>query len=125
MNTYPLTQENRNQELATINQILKNNGYQQLPTNFQHKSKAPRKPAQTAQNTQLQQKDKLTTFTYFGPETRIITNLFRNTNLKMAYRTANTLKHHFKSKGTPRDIARTAYTSCSAGADRTPFPSTI
>jgi hypothetical protein len=44
MNTYPLTQENRDQELMTINETMKNNGYQQIPTNFQHKSKAPKKP---------------------------------------------------------------------------------
>jgi hypothetical protein len=32
------------------------------------------------------------------------TNTFQNTNLKIAYKTANRLHHHLKSKGTPRDI---------------------
>jgi hypothetical protein len=64
MNTYPLTQENRDQEL----------------------------------------KYKWTTFTYFGPVTGTITNLFQSTNLRISYKTANTLKHHLKSKETPRDI---------------------
>jgi hypothetical protein len=85
MNMYPLTQENRDQELTTINEILKNNEYQQLPTNFQQKSKDPKNPTQTAPNTQ-QQKDKWTTFMYSGPETRTITNLFQNTNLKLHIR---------------------------------------
>jgi hypothetical protein len=39
-------------------------------------------------------KEKWATFTYVGPETRSITNLFRHTNLKIAYRTTNTIKHH-------------------------------
>jgi hypothetical protein len=80
VNTYPLTQENKDQELTIINEILKNNGYQQLPTNLQHKNKAPQNPTQTVSNTQ-KDKTKWATFTYFGPETRTITNLFRNTNL--------------------------------------------
>jgi hypothetical protein len=33
------------------------------------------------------QKQKLATFTYIGTETRIITNLFKNTNIHIAYRT--------------------------------------
>jgi DNA mismatch repair ATPase MutL len=41
MNTYPLTQENKDRELTIINEILKNNGYQKQPTNFQTKIKPP------------------------------------------------------------------------------------
>jgi hypothetical protein len=43
MNTYPLTQENKDQELTIIKEILKNNGYQQLSRNLQHKNIAPQK----------------------------------------------------------------------------------
>jgi hypothetical protein len=103
MNTYPLTQENKDQELRIINEILKNNAYQQLPTNLQHKNKAPKNPTQTAPNTQ-KDKTKWAMLTYFDLETRIITNLFWNTNLKVAYKMANTLKHHLKPKEIPADI---------------------
>jgi hypothetical protein len=40
MNTYPLTQRNRDQELVIINEILKNNGYQPLSTKFRHQEKS-------------------------------------------------------------------------------------
>jgi hypothetical protein len=36
---------------------------------------------------------KLATFTYVGKETRCITRLFNNTNVKISSRTTNTLKH--------------------------------
>jgi hypothetical protein len=39
MNTYPLTQTNKNQEYAIIKEILKNNGYQQLNTLYKSQSK--------------------------------------------------------------------------------------
>jgi radical SAM protein with 4Fe4S-binding SPASM domain len=44
------------------------------------------------------QKTKWATFPYYGPDMRIITKLFRNTNIKIAYKTTNTTKRHFKSK---------------------------
>jgi hypothetical protein len=44
MNTYPLTHTNRDHELTLINEILKNNGYQQQPT-----TKSPKKHPQTTQ----------------------------------------------------------------------------
>jgi hypothetical protein len=36
---------------------------------------------------------KYSTFTYVGKETRYITRLFNNTNLKISFMTTNTLKH--------------------------------
>jgi hypothetical protein len=52
MNTDPLTQENRDKELTSINETMKNNEYQQLPTNIQHKSKTktPHKQHKTHNN---------------------------------------------------------------------------
>jgi hypothetical protein len=37
-------------------------------------------------------------FTYIGKETRIITQIFRNTNLKISYKTNNTIQSHLKEK---------------------------
>jgi hypothetical protein len=41
--------------------------------------------------------------TYVCPETRTITNLFRNTDLKIPYKMTNTIKHRLKPKGTSKD----------------------
>jgi uncharacterized protein involved in tolerance to divalent cations len=40
---------------------------------------------------------KYVTFTYHDPVVRMITKLFRNTELKIAYKTTNTLKTHLKT----------------------------
>jgi hypothetical protein len=103
MNTYPLTQGNKDRELTIINEILKDNGYQQQPINLQYKNKALINPTQTVPNTR-KEKTKWTTFTYFGPETRTITNLFRNTSLKITYKTTDKIKYHLKPKGIPEDV---------------------
>jgi hypothetical protein len=88
MNTYQLTPENKAQEKAIINQILTNNGYQQQTMHRKHKHNP----------TDITQKTKWAIFTYHGPDTRTITKLFRNTNLKIAYKTTNSIKHHLKLK---------------------------
>jgi hypothetical protein len=72
MNTYQLTPKNKVQENAIINQILTSNGYQQQTTHQKHEHN-PTEPTL---------KTKLAICTYYGPDTRTITKLFRNTNLK-------------------------------------------
>ena len=47
---------------------------------------------------------KWVTFTYTGKETNFITNLFRETNLKIAFRTSNTTQSLLKHKQQPPDI---------------------
>jgi hypothetical protein len=39
----------------------------------------------------------------FGPETGAITKLFRNTNIGIAYRTRNNIKHHLRVKQNTTD----------------------
>jgi hypothetical protein len=41
------------------------------------------------------QKTKWATFTYYGPDT-IITKLFKNNNIKTAFKTTNTIRNHAK-----------------------------
>jgi hypothetical protein len=43
-------------------------------------------------------------FTYIGKETKHITKLFKNTSVKPAFRTANTLKKHLLSKQSTKEI---------------------
>jgi hypothetical protein len=90
MNTYTLTHTNREHKLTLVNEMLKNNGYQQEPT--------------TKPTNNTKREKKWATFTYFGPETRIITNLFRNTNIKIAYKTTDRIGHLLKPKNPPADI---------------------
>jgi hypothetical protein len=47
---------------------------------------------------------KWATFTYYSSSVRTITKLFRNTNVKVAYRTTNTIKNLLKPKITIKDI---------------------
>jgi hypothetical protein len=46
----------------------------------------------------VEQKRKWTTFTYFGPETRMITKLFKSTDVGISFRTKNNIKHHLRIK---------------------------
>jgi hypothetical protein len=76
---------------------------QQSITNHKHTSKSPTNLSQATQRTQ-KEREKWAIFTYFGPETGTITNLFWNTNLKIDYKTTKTVKHHLKPRGERRDI---------------------
>jgi hypothetical protein len=76
MNTYPISQENKDHEQTIINEMLKNNGYQQQLTDFKYINKVPINLTQTARNTQ-KDKIKWATFTYVGPETRTVTSKVR------------------------------------------------
>jgi hypothetical protein len=88
MNQYPLTHTNINREEAIIKEILSNKNCSKR--NIHWKQKPPRP--------NVKQKRKWTTLTYFGSETGKITKLFRNTNIGIACRTRNTIKHHLRMK---------------------------
>jgi hypothetical protein len=47
---------------------------------------------------QQQQKQKWATFTYIGSQTRVITKLFKNSNIRIAYRTNNTIRNYLQNK---------------------------
>jgi hypothetical protein len=55
-------------------------------------------------NMQETQKLMWATFTYYGDDTSTITKLFKNTNIKIAYKTINTIKNHLKPKKLVIDI---------------------
>jgi hypothetical protein len=69
MNTYQITPDNKEQEKTIINQIVINNGYRPQNTYCKHKNNHINTTQQT----------KWATFTYQGPDTRIITKLFCKT----------------------------------------------
>jgi hypothetical protein len=74
--------------------LSKNSGYQCIQN-------TNNRPQPTPPPTQ--QKTKGATFTYFGPDTRIIT-LFRNTSIKIASKRNNTIQHHLRPSEKIEDI---------------------
>jgi len=85
--TYQLQQDNYDQEENTIHNILHNNSFPIKP----HSHPKKRALTQTQDNT-TPQKQKWATFTYIGKKTTRITNLFKHTNIKIAFHTNNTVQ---------------------------------
>jgi len=83
LHTYNLQPEEYWQEENTIHNILYNSSF---PIQL-HKPHLP-KPRKHQQTTH-KKTQKWATFTYIGKETTYITNLFRRTNIKIAFRTNN------------------------------------
>jgi hypothetical protein len=89
LNTYPISEEAKKKELNTIKNTLENNKYDK------NKSKPQPKPKKQNTNNEQQHKKKTkwATFTYNGKETKQITKLFKDTNIKIAYKTRNTIQN--------------------------------
>ena len=109
LTTLPITEKSKQKEWGTILTIAKNNGY--LPALIhQLKTKLTNRKIALKQNcTQQQQqgtrtlRNKWVTFTYFSPLVRKISNLFRQTDLKIAFRTTNTIQQQLNAKQTHDD----------------------
>jgi hypothetical protein len=89
MNKYPTTKESKVKEKQIICNILKNNHYN--TQEIYQKQKTSSNPDAVERG-----KTQFATFTYHGNNTRTITKLLKNTNLKIAYRTINTIKNLLK-----------------------------
>jgi len=83
LDSYNLQQRKYQQELNIIHNILHNNSFPIKP----HKPQTPNPDKPT--NTHTTQK--WANFTYIGKETTYITNIFKRTDLKITFRTTNTL----------------------------------
>ena len=86
LNTYDLPTEEYKREEQIIHNILVNNSF---PTRQQETHTTPKLKKQTEPNSM--EKKKPATFTYTGKETTFITNIFRRANIKIAFRTENTI----------------------------------
>ena len=86
--TLPLTQEGRNEEWATIINIAKNNGF---PIGKITRLKTQRATGPQGENTPQDNPKKSSTFTYYIPAIRKITNLFKNSTIGIAFRSRNTI----------------------------------
>jgi hypothetical protein len=89
MNKYSITHNNKINEETIIKTILNNNNYPQII--IQQNQKPPKKKNN-------ENKRKWATFMFFGPETRTITKLFKNTEIRILYRTKNNIKHLLRTK---------------------------
>jgi hypothetical protein len=83
IHTYDLDPVNKQKDINTVKQIVHNNKYSKSIVRKARNNKP--KHQQGCQNS------KRATFTYEGRETRLITKLFSNTNIKIAHITNNNL----------------------------------
>ena len=95
MISLPLTQTNKNKEWSTMQTTAQNNN---LPTKLIHKLKTKILNQQKTNTPTLDYNHQWTTFTYFSPKIRKITNIFKDTKLNIAFRTTNTIAEKTKSK---------------------------
>jgi hypothetical protein len=94
MCTYPITEKAKDAEMNNFKNILYNNDYD---INLLNKLSRPQhKRKQNTHNDTQQQKTKWATFTYNSKEIRAITNLFRDTEVKIAFRTRYTIQNILK-----------------------------
>jgi hypothetical protein len=90
LNSYGLHDRDYKTEENTIHNILQNNSFPIQKHNTPQAPTPNHTPDVQPTDTQPQ---KWTTFTYVGKETTFVTNLFRKTNLKIAFRTNNTVQN--------------------------------
>jgi hypothetical protein len=104
MLSLPLTPEREKTEWDTIKTIAKSNNFpikiiKRLKSQIQQKTRTKPKP-------ETEKKTKWAVLTYHNPNIRKITNLFKHTNINIAFRNTNTLQCLSKQKP-PRSKTRT------------------
>ena len=98
INTYDFSTSIKQAEIDTIKHILRNNSYEVSLLDKMIRKEMMRKPSQ--QQMPEHPKQKWAKFTYVGSETRIVTKLFRHTQVKVAYTTKNNLEKLLRSNST-------------------------
>jgi hypothetical protein len=89
--TYPIPTEHKQEEIKVVNTLMRNNGYTTPTSKHNAVNKRNILPTDTR---------KWATLTYVGKERRVIAKLFRNSNIRIAYKTNNTLQKHLQLKHT-------------------------
>ena len=95
LNTYNLQKQEHDRGLNIIHNILYNNAFPIKSRNSHTHTTQKEPPLKTQQ--------KWATFTYTGKETTYITNIFKQTDIKIAFRTNNTLDRLLLMKEPPPD----------------------
>jgi hypothetical protein len=98
MITMPITEQAARQEWNKIITMARNNGYpEQIVYSLRNKLITNMNRRTKTQPTQ-QHTNKWTTFTYYGPSVRKITNLFKRTNIQIVFRPTNTIFQQLSQK---------------------------
>ena len=101
MISLPITKKAKEKEWKIIINQATNNGF---PTHLINKMKTKllqRKSSNNLQQAENTEKYKhWVTFTYYSPAIRKITNLFKDTNLKIAFKATNTIQQQLSNKAT-------------------------
>ena len=74
-----------------MGQYRKNGNKQRVPQRFYKKLKEKLEQKRRETKEKKQEKQKWTPFTYFSPLVRKVTNIFKDTELKIAYSSTNTI----------------------------------
>jgi len=86
----PLNAKHQKREWSTILHIAQHNGFP--PTIIQkQRHQIKHKAKHTTPYTNINKNKRWITFTYISPQIRKVTNIFRNTNVKIAFRCRNTI----------------------------------
>jgi hypothetical protein len=93
INTYPITKEGKQIEKNTFKNIL----YNEYDLNIIDKL-TQKQQKQNTMTEEKHQKIKWAVFTYNTKEVRKITKLFRDTHIRVAFRTRNTIENILKHK---------------------------
>jgi len=96
MLTLPISQIGINKEWAIICAMAKSNDFPEGIIHNLRKKLTLKKQALESIATESNQK--WVPFTYFGPAVRRITNLFKGSNIKIAFRTTNTIQKQLSKK---------------------------
>jgi len=90
MLTLPISQIGINKEWAIICAMTKSNGFPESIINYLRKRLTLKK--QSPKSIATMSNQKWVPFTFFGPALRRITDLFKGSNVKTAFRTTNTIQ---------------------------------
>jgi len=100
LNSYRLSDDNKQNEQQVIEQIITNNGYD--PSIIKHFNKTGQKTNNNNNNNN--KKELWAKFTYYGKETRAITKLFKETQLRIAFKVNNTIRKRLTPKPHNKDL---------------------
>jgi len=98
--TLPLTKERRTHEWKTIQNIARNNNFpNKLITNLKQQIQ-PNTTHQKSDRKENINNTKWATFTYYSPKVRKVTNIFKQTDIKIAFKNNNTISQILRPKAT-------------------------
>jgi hypothetical protein len=98
MITIPISEQAVKQEWNKILIMAQNNGFSAYLIHGMRKQLMVRKEGTTQTKIVQQHNKKWVTFTYHSPSIHNVTNLFKRTNLKMAFRPTNTIYQQLSNK---------------------------